>query len=72
MEAPALQRSNSLPNLRVAVSGPLNQLPSVVMGPPMPREMGLPTPASTIGAMVPYKAPQVCSHAPQPLLPPFL
>eukprot|EP00884_Botryococcus_braunii_P004161 jgi/Botrbrau1/13746/Bobra.0056s0003.1 len=62
MEPPTLQRSNSLPNLRIAVSGPLNQLPSVIMGPPMARDRGLPTPASTLGAMVPYKAPQELVH----------
>jgi hypothetical protein len=57
-----MQRSNSLPDLRVMVDGPINALPGVIMGPPMPRTLGFNQPSqssSLMGALVPYKAPEV-------------
>jgi hypothetical protein len=65
---PPLQRSNSAPDLRVLLAGPLNPIPQAAMqgGSAFPFG-GLSS--STAGALVPYKAPEVRGRCWQPPAP---
>ena len=54
-----LQRSNSAPDLRILLSGPLNPIPQIALQGGMNPLVGS---SSTAGALVPYKAPEVCCN----------